>query len=280
MPFAAVVGDPVEHSLSPVLHQAGYAALGLTGWEYDARRVASGALAGFLDSLRGEWRGLSVTAPLKREALGLAVTLTDRARLAGGVNTLIPVAGGRWAGDNTDLPGAVAAIEERFDGSLATATILGGGATAASVGLAVADLGVSRIVLAVRAPATAGETVGLLRGHPAGPVVEVVPLAEAEPADVVVATIPAGAQTPALVERLFEVPLLFEVTYNQWPTPLARAATGALVSGLDLLVHQAVLQFEQFTGAPAPLAAMRAAGEAALASPTPLTSRKLTPKSW
>lgn len=265
MPRACVVGDPVEHSLSPVLHRAGYAALGLSGWEYDARRVRAGTLASFLAGLGAAWCGLSVTAPLKREALALAVTLTDRARRAGGVNTLTPVEDG-WAGDNTDLPGAVAAIRERFDGRLVSATILGGGATAASVGLAIASLGASRIAVAVRDAATAAETADLIRAHPDAPEVGVVPLAEAEPADAVVATIPAAAQTPELVARLFEVPLLFEVTYTEWPTPLAAAATGALVSGLDLLVHQAALQFERFTGHPAPLDAMRAAGEATLAA--------------
>jgi len=81
-----------------------------------------------------------------------------------------------------------------------------------------------------------------------------------------VSTIPVAAQTPDLVTRCAGVPLVFEVTYDTWPTPLAEAATGAVVSGLDLLVHQAVLQFEQFTGRPAPLDAMRTAGSAALAA--------------
>jgi shikimate dehydrogenase len=86
--------------------------------------------------------------------------------------------------------------------------------------------------------------------------------------DVVVSTVPADAQTPDLVERCADVPVVFDVLYDPWPTPLAAAAAvdRVLVGGLDLLVHQAALQFEMFTGRTAPLAAMRAAGEAALGS--------------
>src|SRR3954469_7564462 len=134
----AVLGDPVAHSLSPVLHAAGYAEVGLEDWSYDAVRVPAGSLPGFVADLDLTWRGLSVTAPLKREALGFASTVTARARLAGGVNTLVRAETG-WSGDNTDLPGAVAAIRERYTGPVRSALILGGGATAASVGLALAE---------------------------------------------------------------------------------------------------------------------------------------------
>jgi shikimate dehydrogenase len=259
----AVLGDPIAHSLSPVLHRAGYAALGLD-WEYDALRVPSGALPELLAGLGEEWRGLSLTMPLKREAMPLAATLTDRARLAGGANTLVRTGEG-WAGDNTDLPGAMAAIRERFDGPLHRATILGGGATAASVGLALAELGVSELTIAVRDPARAQETVDAVAAHPSQPRLDVVHLDEAsEATDILVTTVPAAAQTSYLVARCAGAPVLFEVVYDPWPTPLQAAAQGVVVSGLDLLVHQAVLQFELFTGIPGPLDAMRAAGEAAL----------------
>lgn len=262
----AVVGDPVAHSLSPTLHRAGYAALGLDGWSYDAVRVPAGGLAAYVGSLDESWRGVSVTAPLKREALAFAATVTERAELAGGANTLVPSASG-WAGDNTDLPGAAAAVRERYDGPVRTATILGGGATAASVGLALAELGATTLTLAVREPARAAETATALRSHPAAPTVAVVPLdGVADVGDVVVSTVPAAAQTDDLVARCAGAPVVFEVTYNTWPTPLVAAASGVVVSGLDLLLHQAFAQFEQFTGRPAPQAAMRAAGEAALAT--------------
>jgi len=264
-----VLGDPVEHSLSPVLHRAGYAETGLD-WAYDAHRVPAGGLAAFLSGLGDEWRGLSVTMPLKREALAAAAGAGEVARRAGAANTLVRRNGGWWA-ENTDVPGAVAALRERTDRPLGSATILGGGATATSTGLALVDLGVERLAVAVRDEARAAETVAALRAHPHGPHVRVVPLAasEALACDVVVSTVPPEAQTSDLVARCADVPVVFEVLYEPWPTPLATdvlASSGrVLVSGLDLLVHQAVLQFELFTGTPAPAAAMRTAGETALA---------------
>lgn len=262
-----MLGDPIAHSLSPVLHRAAYAELGLD-WSYDAHRVPSGGLEAFVLALGPEWRGLSLTMPLKREALPLVDRLTDRARLAGAVNTLLLEDDGTRVGDNTDLPGAAAAIRERTSVPLASALILGGGATATSVGLALTDLGVRSIVVAVRDEARAAETVAALRAHPAAPGVVVEPIVGGPwHADIVVSTIPAAAQTPELVGRCAGVPVVFEVLYDPWPTPLAAAALDSartLVGGLDLLVHQAALQLELFTGMQAPLAVMRDAGERAL----------------
>ena len=278
-----VLGDPISHSLSPVLHRAAYDALGLD-WSYDAHRVPSGGLAAFLGGLAEDWRGLSLTMPLKREALPLVDRLSDRARLAGAVNTLLIEDDGTRLGDNTDLPGAAAAIRERTTLPLGTAAILGGGATATSIGLALADLGVRSVVVAVREEARAAETLAALRAHPTGPQVTVTSLADGQwstgagqaaagsAVDIVVSTIPAGAQTPDLVGRCSAAPVVFEALYDPWPTPLAAAALASgrvLVGGLDLLVHQAALQLELFTGLAAPLAAMREAGERALAQQNP-----------
>lgn len=261
----AVLGDPVGHSLSPVLHRAGYAALGLTGWAYDAVRVPGGTLAGFLAGLGEEWRGLSLTMPLKREVLPLADSVSERARLAGGANTLVR-SGGAWAADNTDLPGAMAAVRERHTGPVERVAVLGAGATAASTGLALVELGARKVTVLARDAARAAETLAVIAGHPAAPAVEVAPLDATPDVDVLVSTIPAAAQTEDLVAGWAGVPVLFEVVYDTWPTPLVAAVegTGVVVSGLDLLVHQAVLQFELFTGEPGPLEAMRVAGEAAL----------------
>jgi shikimate dehydrogenase len=266
-PRCGVLGDPVAHSLSPVLHRAAYAAGGLD-WEYDAHEVPLGGLAGFLAGLGEEWRGLSLTMPLKREALGLGADASPTARSAGAANTLVRRDGDWWA-DNTDVPGARAALRERTDRELRTAVVLGGGATATSTGLALLELGVQRIAVAVREEARAAQTVAALRAHPSRPDVSVVPLLDAAAlsCDVVVSTIPADAQTSALVERCADVPVVFEVLYDPWPTPLAAAAEGSgrvLVGGLDLLVHQAVLQFELFTGTRADVGVMRAAGASAL----------------
>ena len=273
----AVLGDPIAHSLSPVLHRAGYHAAGLA-WEYDAVRVAHDGLPGFLDGLDAGWRGLSLTMPHKRTALGLTDpvvgVVSDRARLAGAANTLVLEDGRVVLADNSDLHGAVAAVRERYDGPVTAGTVLGGGATAASTGLALCELGARSVTLLVRSPDRAGEAVAAIARHPSRPQLRIGSLAD-DPVvgEVVVSTIPAGAQDAGLVDRCGATPVVFEVLYDPWPTPLAASTTLAafgsgrvLVGGLDLLVHQAVLQFELFTGVAGPLSAMRAAGEAALAS--------------
>ncbi len=266
-----MLGDPISHSLSPVLHRAGYAELALD-WAYDAHRVPSGGLATFLAGLGGQWRGLSLTMPLKGEAIDVCDRLTDRARQAGAVNTVVLEADGARVGDNTDLPGAAAAIRERTSIPLTSAAILGGGATARSIGLALLDLGVRSVEVLVRDEARAEETVAVLRAHPAQADVGTGRLDDDGElsVDIVVTTIPATAQTGSLVARCREVPVVFEALYDPWPTPLAASVlTGAgdriLIGGLDLLVHQAVIQFELFTGLRAPLEAMREAGRRALA---------------
>jgi shikimate dehydrogenase len=262
----AVLGDPIAHSLSPVLHRAGYAAAGLD-WEYDAVRVPEDDFTGFVRGLDAGWRGLSLTMPLKRRALGLAGSVTARAALAGAANTLVLDGGAVVLADNTDLPGAAAAVRERYAGPVRTATVLGGGATAASTGLAMCELGATSVRLLVRVPQRAAEAAAAIAAHPSGPEVDVGSLDEVDVVgDVVVSTVPAAAQDADLVARCAGAPVVFEVVYDPWPTPLAAAATGILVSGLDLLVHQAVLQFELFTGLPGPLEAMRAAGVEALAA--------------
>ncbi|CAN5320948.1 shikimate dehydrogenase [soil metagenome] len=257
----AVLGDPIAHTLSPALHRAGYRAVGLD-WTYRAVQVPSGSLARYVDGLDDSWRGLSMTMPLKREALGLSgVRLSRTAELAEAANTL--VFPDRLL-DNTDVLGAVAALTERgvdVDGH--EVVILGGGATAASVGLAVASMGAARIRMVVRDITTASETTRVIAKT--GTDLVLGTLNDAGPARLVISTIPAHAQTEKLVTRLRGSEAVFDVIYDPWPTPLAAACTGTLVSGLDLLVHQAALQFELFTGQPAPMAAMRVAGENALA---------------
>lgn len=270
----AVLGDPIDHSLSPVLHRAGYAAVGvpeLSDWEYDARRVKSGHLPVFLDTLDASWRGLSLTMPLKREAMALVgdriSSVSHRARTAGAVNTLVRTSYG-WAGDNTDLPGSVNAIRERHEGDLRRAVILGAGATAASTGLALASLGVTDITLLARDADRAAETARVL--SEAGAEVLVQPLelrVDLGESGILVSTVPVEAQTDSLVRRWSQAPVLFDVVYDPWPTPLVaalREAGRTVITGLDLLVHQAALQFGLFTSQAAPLEAMREAGEAAL----------------
>ena len=127
----AVLGSPIAHSLSPALHRAAYAELGLD-WSYDAVEVTEEGLAAFLDGLDPTWRGLSLTMPLKRAVVPLLDELGPEAELARAANTVL-VAEGRRTGHNTDVPGSSAAVRERYDGPVDRAVIVGGGATAASM---------------------------------------------------------------------------------------------------------------------------------------------------
>jgi shikimate dehydrogenase len=266
-----VLGSPIAHSLSPVLHRAAYAELGLD-WEYDAHEVREGELAAFLDGLDGTWRGLSLTMPLKRTVVPLLDDLTDRAGQARAANTVI-LERGRRVGHNTDIPGAAAAIRERTDSPVVSAVVIGGGATASSVLLALADLGCTAVRVVVRDPSRVNETLEAAGRHPARPMVEVLTFREVaeitkalRPA-ILVSTVPAEAQTEAVLRLARTAPVIFDVIYDPWPTPLARLAQTegtTMVTGMDLLVHQAALQVELMTGAVAPLEAMRAAGEEAL----------------
>jgi shikimate dehydrogenase len=265
----AVLGSPIAHSLSPVLHRAAYAELGLD-WTYDAIEVDSAGLPTFLAGLDDTWRGLSLTMPLKRAVLPLLDTVDGWVRVSGAANTVV-LEDGRRHGMNTDVPGAVTAIRQRTERPFASAVVLGGGATATSVLLALAELGVSTATVVVRDPSRAGETTDAVARHLHPPSLSVITLGSAIPdADIVVSTIPAAAQSPDLVDQCREIPVVFEVVYDPWPTPLARSATDrVLVSGLDLLVAQAVDQVSLMTGlppAPEVRAAMRAAGEQALAT--------------
>lgn len=264
-----VVGDPIEHSLSPALHRAGYHALGLAA-DYRLERVALGGLAGFVGTVGADWQGISVTAPLKPEALALASSSSAPAAAAGAANTLRRTTAGEWQADNTDIPGAVAALAEAGIGSAGSAMILGGGATATSVGLALGRIGVRRVELRVRDAGRARETAARLSTAVGGPTVTISALDRPlDGGDVLVSTIPAAAVPASVIDSVARVSALFDVVYDPWPTPLAGAAGAAglvVVGGLDLLVHQAVLQFAAFTGRPAPLAEMRAAGVDALAA--------------
>jgi shikimate dehydrogenase len=267
----AVLGSPIAHSLSPVLHRAAYDVLGLD-WVYEAHDVTADRLPGFLDGLDASWRGLSLTMPLKRAVLPLLHETGPAADLSGAVNTVL-LHEGRRTGHNTDIPGAVAALRERYDGPLERAVILGGGATATSTLLALADLGCRHVTLQVRAAARAEDTVRAAARHPARPRVEVRHLGPEPPAvdvpvDVVVSTIPAAAQTPEVIAVADAARVVFDVVYDPWPTPLGVATERAgrvLVSGLDLLAHQAVLQVGLMTGlVPPPVDTLRDAGRRAL----------------
>jgi shikimate dehydrogenase len=148
----AVLGDPVDHSLSPVIHRAAYRALGLDDWRYDAVQVPSGGLAAFLEGLDpAEWRGLSLTMPLKREAVPLLGSYDEWVRATGVCNTVLLDPDGSRHGLNTDVTGALMVLGEH-DVPVQRAVVLGGGATATSLLLALAERGMRQATLVVRDP--------------------------------------------------------------------------------------------------------------------------------
>lgn len=261
MQRAAVLGSPISHSLSPVLHEAAYRALGLRGWSYTAIEMTEPGLAHFVAGLDDSWRGLSLTMPLKEVAFDVAAEVTPLARSARAINTLVRRPDGAWKGDNTDVHGIVSALRRVDHGG--AARILGAGATARSALIALHNLGVGRIDVAARRPEAAltladlAERLGM-RAHS-------LPLGRwaSNPPPLVVSTVPAGAGPPLAREvTTMRGVTLFDVVYVPWPSPLAaavEAAGGRSVSGLEMLIHQAARQVELFTGRSPDIESMRAA---------------------
>jgi shikimate dehydrogenase len=261
-----VLGKPVGHSLSPVLHYAAYRELGLS-WTYERIEVDAAGLPVLLGGMGPEWAGVSVTMPGKRAALEFAAGATPRARAAGAANTLVRRGSG-WFADCTDVDGVVGAL--RAAGGFAapsgsTGLILGAGGTAAATMVAFTQLGIKQTRLVVRDPARATEAISA--ADRAGIGVEVVTWAEADfaaltaDASVLVSTVPPAAVAEHAA-TMAAVPCVLDVIYHPWPTPLAEvvAGRGGLVAtGLDMLLHQSFGQVEQFTGLPAPKEAMREA---------------------
>ena len=254
---AAVLGSPIAHSLSPRLHRAAYAALGLP-WTYDAVEVLPEGLPGFLRGLDDSWAGLSLTMPLKQAVLPLLDACTDLAREVAAANTVV-VRDGALHGDNTDVHGIVAALREAgaTDDALAPGSqapvVVGGGATARSALAALRELGHGSATLLVRSEPSdtlaAAERLGLRVDVTRDPAV-------LDAADLVVSTLPAHA-ADGLAQHSAGVRLLLDVVYDPWPTALASACGGAVASGASMLLHQAARQVELMTGREAPLEAMR-----------------------
>jgi shikimate dehydrogenase len=242
----AVLGSPIEHSRSPDLHRAAYAVLGLP-WEYERRDVPSGALTAFFAGLDASWRGLSLTMPLKREVLPLLVDRTDLVEISGAANTVLLTADGPH-GFNTDVAGIVGALADHGVSDVDTAHIIGTGNTAASAFLAAARLGASRVLISGRsldgiaALERLGDRLGVhtewrLYGSQ-------VPVRS----DLVVNTLP-GDIDPDDDPHADLGDVLMEVPYDPWPTPRAARwadRDGRVVSGLEMLLHQAIEQVRIF----------------------------------
>ncbi|WP_197288263.1 shikimate dehydrogenase [Nocardia sp. NRRL S-836] len=267
---AAVIGSPITHSLSPVLHNAAYTHLGLD-LEYGRVECDEAGVPALVSSLGPEWVGLSCTMPTKRAALAFASTVTDRAVAVGAANTLVRTESG-WHADCTDVDGVVGALREKGFSGGARGVVLGAGGTATAALAGLAELGVRSVSLVVRDPARAAEA--LACAGRVGVRADVLRLSEvdlgelAAASDVLVSTVPAEA-TAALAAQLARAPHVLDVIYHPWPTPVAVAVERAgtvLATGLDMLLHQAFGQVEQFTGRPAPQDVMRTALAAELAA--------------
>jgi shikimate dehydrogenase len=265
---AAVLGSPIAHSLSPVLHRAAYGALGLD-WDYDAIECTADGLPGLLDRLDDSWVGLSLTMPLKRAVLPLLDTRDSLVEVVGAANTVLLADGARH-GFNTDVEGIAGALAEAGTPTPGQATVLGAGGTAAAVLAALRNAGHERATVVVREPARAGDLADV--ADRLGLALDVRPW-PGEPAvwsgALVISTVPAGA-ADGLAAALPGVPaLVLDVVYAPWPTALAQrtaAAGTTVVGGLPVLVHQAAAQITLMTGRAAPVEVMRAAGETALAA--------------
>lgn len=278
---AAVLGHPVAHSLSPVLHRAAYQALGLVGWEYTMVDVEEPGLGAVVAGLDESWVGLSLTMPLKEVALEVAAVVSPLARRVGAANTLVR-RGTTWVADNTDVYGVRASITPHVEGSLRAGpapVVVGGGATARSALVALAEMGATEVVLMTRAGARAS-TVALA----ASLGVEVRGVAMGRwPADlpVVISTVPhvALAAYGAALPR--GVSVVLDAVYGTGPSPLlvhAERVGAAAIPGTEMLLHQAGEQVRLMTGRAAPLEPMRAALEAELDRRTPRAVDNLGPE--
>ncbi|MFF5227630.1 shikimate dehydrogenase [Dactylosporangium sp. NPDC000521] len=258
---AAVLGQPVSHSRSPAIHNAGYAAAGLRDWTYTAIECGTADLPGFVAGLSSEWAGLSLTMPLKEVALSVAAMVDPFAAAIGAANTLVRRAYG-WHAYNTDAPGMVRALLEAGVSRTPRLAVLGGGGTARAALAAAASLSAD-VTLYTRRLSAFEEL------QPVAAALDVElshapwdSLSSCTSFPVVISTVPKGAADSLAVADWSGRPVVFDAIYEPWPTPLAAAASAAgcaIVSGLDLLLWQAVDQFELFTGTAAPVAAMRAA---------------------
>lgn len=257
---AAVIGSPIAHSLSPAVHNAGYAAAGLNDWTYTAYECGRKTVRSFITGLGPEWAGLSVTMPLKEAVLGVAPP-DDMAAILGAANTIV-IRDGVRKSYNTDVGGMVDALAEVGMRAAPSMAILGAGGTARAALGAASRLGTGAVTVYARRPDAIDELEPVardlelsLRGEPW----ELA--AQAGGHDLVVSTMPKGVCDDLPIDWRAET-VAFDVVYDPWPTAFARRAETAgcrIVSGLSLLLWQAVEQFRLFTGVEAPVAAMRAA---------------------
>ena len=267
---AAVLGSPIQHSLSPVLHGAAYQALDLHGWHYDKIECDEPGLSRLVDSMGPEWAGLSLTMPLKRVVMTVADEVSPLAEAVGAANTLVFSPGGGTRADNTDVAGMVSALREAGLTRVEQAVILGAGGTAQSALAAVRELGHQSPIVLVRNLARTSELRETAERLGMRPTISDGLFTEPLPAaDLVISTLPGGAADPLSATRWKPDTMMLDVVYAPWPTSFAGSALAAgcpVVSGLTVLLYQAVAQVELMTGHPGPVEAMRTALAAAVAA--------------
>ena len=257
--IAAVLGSPVSHSLSPVLHNAAYAALNLDH-TYSAIDTERSELGSFLANRESDWLGVSLTMPLKEVAFDFADACDDLSKLTGAINTLV-FSNGIQA-FNTDVLGIVDAVSEFGHSNISTGVIFGSGATARSSLVALHRLGASSINVVARNDSDVQRMESIsdelgVRLHRTA-----VTDSDWMSADVVINTTPVGVLDEVAREVFAPTGLLLDVVYDPWPTQLAACWSvtgGTIVSGLSMLLHQAGHQVTLMTGQPAPIDHMRTA---------------------
>lgn len=260
---AGILGSTIAHSCSPRLHLAAYRALCLYDWTYERIECGADELPAVVNGFGPQWVGVSVTMPSKFAALRFADEHTARAGLVGSANTLLRTRRG-WRADNTDIDGVAGALA--VIGPVAgRALVCGSGGTTPAAVMGLAELGVTDITVVARNPDKAARLVDLgvqvgvatrFCGLDSGGLAD-----EVTAAEVLVSTVPADVAA-RYVDAFATVPVLLDAIYDPWPTPLVAAvaaAGGQVISGLQMLLHQAFAQVEQFTGMPAPREAMACA---------------------
>lgn len=262
--IAGIIGHPIEHTRSPAIWNAGFAALGLD-WVFVAFPVQPGEAVAALGGMRALGiAGLTVTMPHKADAARACDRLTDTAAALDAVNAVVP-RDGELVGDSTDGEGLVRSLrDEGVDPQGRRCLVLGAGGAARAIVLALGRAGAA-VTVAARRPDAATTGAALAPGG------EAIALDEVDDRlasiDVVVNATPLGMQgepPPFDPDRLRTDQLVVDTVYHPIETPLlevARARGVPATNGLGMLVHQAAISFESFTGEPAPLEAMQAAAQ-------------------
>ncbi len=268
--LVGVMGDPIAHSLSPLLHNTAFRALGID-WASVAFRVGAGAGSAAVAGIAAlGLRGISVTMPLKAEVAAAVDELTPVAARLGAVNCVI-VREGRTVGDSTDGDGFVAACaaDAGFDPAGRRCAVIGAGGAARAVVDALGRVGAAEVVVVGRTPARAAAAAAL-----AGPAGRVGAMSDVARAELVVQATPVGMGTaagalPVDPALLGPGQLVVDLVYHPLRTALLQAAAArgaATATGVGMLVHQAALALERWTGLPAPVAAMWRAATSAVAA--------------